>query len=117
MNARCSPERILAMRSSDQFARLAIDTRTTATRPGLPTPVGPEALSVPAQHRLRLDDDQSGSPAGPDLGNADPEHAVAPGEADTASAQPLLEHRHLLSQRNVLPLPLSPRFSAKPPWP
>ena len=104
MNARCSPERIFAAQPGDQFARLAIDTRATTTRSGLPTPVSPKAFAVPSEHRLRPHDDQCGSPARPDLGEANPEHPVAPGQADPATTKPPPQYCDLVTQRTVLGL-------------
>ena len=104
MNARCSPERVLSVQSSDQFARLPIDTRATTARSSLPAPTGAETFPVPAQHRLRPDDDQSSSPAGPDPRKPDPEHAVEPRQAHPAPAEPLPQHRDLVTQRDNLRL-------------
>ena len=59
---------------------------------------------MPAKHRLRPDDDQSAPPARPDLGKPDPEHTVAPRQADPAPAESLLEHPDLLTQHDKLGL-------------
>ena len=41
----------------DQRSHLAIDPWTAADVAGLPAPIGAETTSVPAEHGLRLDDD------------------------------------------------------------
>jgi len=66
----------------DELNVLPWDARPARLAPGAPTPVEFVALSVPAQHGLRLDDDQRGAPAGPVPAEPDPEGpitAVHPG--------------------------------------
>ena len=57
MNPRCAPQRVLAAHPPDQRSNLGIDPWTAADVAGLPAPVGAETASVPADHGLRLDDD------------------------------------------------------------
>jgi hypothetical protein len=57
MDAWCSPERIRQAHLPDEvsnFARHFRPSRPTVS--ALPTPVQPESLAVPGDHRLRLDD-------------------------------------------------------------
>ena len=50
--------------------------RTDRLRSALPAPVETEALTVPAEDGLRLDQDESLAPSGPDPGQPDPQNAV-----------------------------------------
>jgi hypothetical protein len=68
--------------------------------PTLPSPVEPEALPVPLDHGLGLDENQGGSPSLPEPGQPDPEDPVP-----SAKARPFarsLEDRKLLPQREIL---------------
>src|SRR6266851_4017489 len=57
VDARCAPQRVLAVHAPDQRSHLAINPWTAADVARLPAPVGAETASVPADHGLRLDDD------------------------------------------------------------
>jgi hypothetical protein len=41
---------------------------------------------MPGSDRLRLDDHEGGSPAGPDLGEPSPQNSAGAGQADTAAS-------------------------------
>jgi len=51
------PTAVLTIHASDQRPNLRINLRTAANATRLPPPVGAETASVPADHGLRLDDD------------------------------------------------------------
>ena len=57
VDPRCAPQRVLAVHPPDQRSKLGINPGTAAEVAGLPAPVGTETASVPADHSLRLDDD------------------------------------------------------------
>ncbi len=54
---RTAPQRVLAAHLPDQRSNLGINPWTAADVARLPAPVGAETASVPADHGLRLDDD------------------------------------------------------------
>ena len=55
---------------------------------------------MPREHRRRLHDDETGSPARPDPGQPDPEDPVPPREAWSATGA--LEDPELMAEREVL---------------
>ena len=59
VDPRRAPQRVLAAYPPDQRSNFGINPWTAADVAGLPAPVGTEAASVPADHGLRLDDDDS----------------------------------------------------------
>jgi hypothetical protein len=64
LDSRCSPKRILLGNSTDQLSDLWIDLRP-ASIPRFPSPVEFEALTVPANHGVRLDNHEAGTPVLP----------------------------------------------------
>jgi hypothetical protein len=56
MDPRRAPQPVGSARLPDQVADLLGDRRTAASGPGLPSPKGPESLSMPANHGLWPDD-------------------------------------------------------------
>src|SRR5467141_2973443 len=68
MNARRAPEGIGEGHGADELGDLRIDGRTTgSTAPRLPVPERAEALPVPANHGLRLNDMERLAPPCPPL--------------------------------------------------
>ena len=66
MNPRHSPEGILAGHSANKIANLLVNLRAPdATRSGLPAPIALEALPVPFDNCLWLNDDENGAPVAP----------------------------------------------------
>src|SRR5271168_48620 len=59
MDTRRAPQWVLAAHPPDQRSNFGINPWTAADAARLPAPVGTEAASVPADHGLRLDDDDS----------------------------------------------------------
>src|SRR6267143_6223712 len=101
MNARRAPEGIGEGHGADELGDLRIDGRPTgSTSPRLPVPERTEALPVPANHGLRLNDMERFAPPCPALGEPHPEDAVE--ETDPRSLGAAAEQGELLSQRQVL---------------
>jgi hypothetical protein len=65
-----------------------------------PAPEQPENLTLPADHRVGLDDDESVGPVAPDLSEPHPEYTIR--RSQSGSAVPLLEDGQLLAQGEVL---------------
>ena len=101
MNARRAPEGIGEGQGADELGDLRIDGRTTgSTASRLPVPERAEALPVPANHGLRLNDMERLAPPCPPLREPHPECAVE--ENDPRSLGAAAEQGELLSQRQVL---------------
>src|SRR5256886_7708738 len=101
MNARRAPEGIGEGHGADELGELQIDGRTTgSTSPRLPVPERAEALPVPANHGLRLNDMERFAPPYPPLREPHPEDPVE--ETDPRSLGVAAEQGELLSQRQVL---------------
>ena len=67
---------VLLRQAPDQLTNLLRDLRSSAARPGAPTPVEPETSAVPADDGLRLYDDEDLIPARPTAAQAGPEKSV-----------------------------------------
>src|SRR6267378_156245 len=94
MNARRAPEGIGEGHGADELGDLRIDGRTTgSTAPRLPVPERAEALPVPANHGLRLNDMERFAPPCPPLREAHREDAVE--EADPRSLRAAAEQGEL----------------------
>ena len=101
MNARRAPEGIGEGHGADELGELQIDGRTTdSTASRLPVPERAEALPVPANHGLRLNDMERFAPPCPPLREPNPEDAVE--ETDSRSLGAAAKQGELLSQRQVL---------------
>ena len=84
-----SPATILESYPADQAAKLTVDSRSTAARRfRLPSPEQAKATSMPTNHRIRLNDDESASPMGPQLRHHHPERPVQGAERRPWNAQP-----------------------------
>src|SRR5277367_5274373 len=99
MDARRTPEWVSTTHGTDQIPDFRRDRRPSGSSvPNLPGPKQAEAFAVPADNGLRFDDDQRGSPIGPDTGQPRPKHTVPHGQL-----RPLLgrapEHTNLMPQR------------------
>src|SRR2546425_3878761 len=101
MDARRAPEGVGEGHGADELGDLRIDGRTTGSNsPRLPVPERAEALPVPANHGLRLNDMERFAPPYPPLREPQPEDAVE--ETDPRSLGAAAEQGELLSQRQVL---------------
>lgn len=63
-------------------------------------PEQPEAFPLPADHRIRIDDDESVGPVAPDSAKEDPEYPIR--RSQSGSGVPLLEDGLLLALGEVL---------------
>src|SRR5467141_1681068 len=101
MNARRAPEGIGEGHGADELGDLRIDGRTTgSTASRLPVPERAEALPVPANHGLPLNDMERLAPPYPPLREPHPKYAVE--ETGPRSLGAAAEQGDLLSQRQVL---------------
>src|SRR5712664_2151717 len=101
MNALRAPEGIGEGHGADELGDLRIDGRATGSIASrLPVPERAEALPVPANHGLRLNDMERFAPPCPPLREPHPEDAVE--EADPRSLGAAAEQGELLSPRQVL---------------
>src|SRR5882724_3094176 len=81
MDARRAPEGIGEGHGADELCNLASDRRSTgSTASGLPVPEGAEALPVPANDGLRLNDMERFAPPRPPLREPHPEEAIESSE-------------------------------------
>lgn len=79
LDMRRAPQRVLARHISDQIAKLSVDLRPShLAREGLPSPIEPESLAVPAHNRVGLDDEQRESPTCPQPRELYPEDPIIP---------------------------------------
>jgi len=78
-DAHASPARVLPRQPSDQFSHLPWQGRSSGapTTPAPPTPVVSPGLVLPANHCLRLHEDQGAPPTRPAAGEPGPEQAVS----------------------------------------
>ena len=74
---RHSPGRILARHSADQHANLLVNPwASDPNGSGLPAPAALEALPVPLNHSLWLNDDEEAAPVSPQMRQGDLERAI-----------------------------------------
>src|SRR5438445_7503993 len=100
-NARRTPEGISEGHGADELGDLQIDGRTTGSAASrLPVPEHTEALPVPANHGLRLNDMERFAPPCPPPREPHPEDAVE--ETDPMSLGATAEQGEPLSLRQVL---------------
>ena len=77
MDARRAPEGIGEGHGANELCNLAVDGRSTGwTASGLPVPEGAEALPLPANDGLRLNDMERLAPLHPPLREPNPEEAI-----------------------------------------
>jgi len=100
LDARRSPKRVLARHSTNQLANLSFDPRASGFPLRLPSPKELEALAMPSNNGVRLDDEQDRTPTWPDPGQADPEQAVA--VAELRALRGPLQNRQLLAKSEIL---------------
>ena len=78
VNPRRSPKRILPAQPSDQLPDVFRDRRSAGLPTSdLPCPERPESLAVPGNHSLWPNDDEGGSPIGPQTGKPCPEETIS----------------------------------------
>ncbi len=99
VNPWSSPGWIRSMHLDDQLSDFGCDRRPARRlRSALPTPVEAEALAVPAEDGLRLDEDESLAPSGPDPGEVGPQESIGGLKRDAPSRALALEDEELLAQ-------------------
>jgi len=101
-----SPTSVLLGQAPDQLTNLLRDLRSSAARPGAPTPVEAETSAVPADDGGRFDDDEDLGPAGPIATQAGPKNSVQP-----VSDGPwpfAFQHRDLLPEGQHLQRDITP---------
>src|SRR2546422_7061954 len=76
MNPRRAPTRVCVGHRTNEQTDVGGHGRSADAAPALPAPPQPEALSVPGDDGLRLDDDERRSPSDPDTGEPHPEPTV-----------------------------------------
>jgi hypothetical protein len=89
--------------------RSRISGSSRAPRSAVPAPVQAEALSVPADHGLRADEEESLTPSRPKPRKPGPEHPVGGLKVDALSGALALEDEQLLAKRENLGLQLRAR--------
>src|SRR5215467_6670466 len=97
VNVGSAPKRVFAAQHADQFAHVFRHRWTAGLAvPNLPTPEQAKALTLPANHCGRLDDESAGFPVIPDRTEPGPEKAVSGGELEALDGA--LEHADLMAQ-------------------
>ena len=98
---RRAPSGVLPGHAANQLTDFACDRRASrCTFSGFPAPIAFESLAVPVNDRFRLNDDERRSPVRPQSRQAHPEGPIA--WTQLRPFDRLLEHRHLLSQCQIL---------------
>ena len=94
---------------TDELSDFVGDRRSARwLRSALPTPVEAEALPVPAEDGLRLDEDESATPSGPELGEPDPHESIGGPKQDAPSRALALNDEALMAQSEHLGLECGP---------
>ena len=109
VDAGCTPKRILAAHLPNQLA----DFFRHRWTPGLavanfPGPEQPEALTMPANDGLRLDDDQGRSPIAPNFAQPSPEEPI--GGCQFRPLHRATQDAELVPEREILQLKCGSRF-------
>ncbi len=100
VDARRTPRRVLGGHPANEDSDLGCCARSSSAGPRLPAPVPPEALAMPADDGLGLDDGERLLPSRPAAAQDNPEDAI--GRAETRPRLLPLEDSELLSEREVL---------------
>lgn len=106
-----APERICCGHRANQSTDVRPDGRSIHATTALPRPEAAEALTVPCDDRLRLDDDERGSPVVPHPREPYPEEAVGLRKSQSTTARPL-KYLELVTQREHLELKCGTRSHA-----
>ena len=90
MDAWCSPERIRQAHLPDEVPNFTRHFRPSRfTLPTLPGPIEAESPAMPGDDRFRLDDDERGTPAGPQLQQPCPQEAIERIESNAPADLPV----------------------------
>lgn len=98
MDPRRAPPRVRLRHRANQRSDIGGQGRSPEAAPTFPPPPQAEAASVPRDDRLRLHDDERGSPSGPEAREQDSKAAVRLREPDS-SWSGALQHRQLVPAR------------------
>ncbi len=109
VDARRTPGGIGPMHFKDELSDFVGDRRPARRyRSALPTPVEAETLPVPAEDGLRLDQDESLAPSGPELGEPDPQQSIGGPKLGSPPRALALEDEELMAQGEHLGLECGP---------
>ncbi len=109
VNSRRAPGGIGPVHLKDELSDFVGDRRPAGpVRSALPTPIEAETLPVPAEDGIRLDEDESATPSGPDPGELGPQESIGGPKRDTPSRALALENEELMAQGEYLGLERSP---------
>ena len=97
VNVRSAPKRVFSAQHADQFAHVFRHRWAAGLAvPNLPTPEQAKALTLPANHRGRLNDENAGFPVVPDRTAPGPEKRSVGGELGALDGA--REHADLMTQ-------------------
>ena len=98
---RARPGRVLGDHAKDEFAQFPVHTSSsrTAPMPREPSPIQLESLPMPADNRLRLDDEERLFPSGPESPQQEPKQPIRRGE--TRLRMPGSQNGKLLPQGKI----------------
>ena len=109
VNPWSSPGWIRSMHVEDELSDFGMDRRSARRlRSALPAPVEAEALTVPAEHGFRLDEDESLTPFGPELGEPDPHQSIGGPKLGSPPRALALEDEELMAEGEHLGLECGP---------
>ena len=95
-----APEHVVFGHRLDKRDDLRRESRRLTTEPGLSSPDNLEEISMPAQHRLRLDDEHGAAPCAGEGGDGEQDEAIEArqlGSLDSAT-----QHDDLLAEQRIL---------------
>ena len=107
-----SPERIRPAHLPDEVLNFTSHFRPSRpTRPTLPGPIQTESPAMPSNDRIRLNDEERRTPAGPEVQQPCPQKAVHVRESNTPTLRPP-QHIDLVAEGKNLQLQGSPSLEA-----
>jgi hypothetical protein len=110
LNGPTAPKRIGLPHAPDERNELSICRRSALVGSGFPAPEQAEGATVPLDHRLRLDQDESLLPAGEEAREQEPEKSVGVVEARFGRGAP--KNRELMAEGQILEQQLRVRLEA-----
>src|SRR5690242_3199653 len=101
MNARRTPQRVVAADGPDQIADVGRDRRPADTTARLPTPIQTEAAPMPAYQRLRLDDNRGFEQGREQPIKPDKDQAICSPQPEPRRRGPLQDNKLLAEKRHL----------------
>ena len=98
MEARRTPARIGQAHFPDQVDDFMRDCGSTLPMAALPTPIQPEPPPVPGDDRFRFEDEESRSPASPELREPSPEDAIGDAKLYSVGTVRALKNQKLMAE-------------------